>query len=97
MDKTPAMEKELESWYHYLIGMLTWMVKIGRVDIITEVSIMASQMAMSGYGHVDALLHVFVFIRKKYNSRMDFDLTYPTIDISDFKEWKWKYLYGELK
>ena len=26
MDKTPALEKYLASWYQYLIGMLRWMV-----------------------------------------------------------------------
>ena len=46
MDETPALDQYLSSWYQYLIGMLRWMVKIGREDIITEVSMMPSYMAM---------------------------------------------------
>ena len=58
---------------------------------------MASQMSMPTDGHLEAFLHVCKFIRQKYNSRMVFYPTYPTINMSDFKEFKWKYLYGELK
>ena len=36
-DNTPALQKEFSSWYQSLIGMLRWMVEIGRVYIITEV------------------------------------------------------------
>ncbi len=35
----------------HLIGMLQWMVEIGRVDILTEVSLMSSYMAMPREGH----------------------------------------------
>ncbi len=37
LDTTPTLNPELSSWYASLIGMLRWMVEIGRVDIITEV------------------------------------------------------------
>ena len=46
MDDTPALDQELASWYQYMIGMLRCMVELGCVDIITEVSLVASQMAM---------------------------------------------------
>ena len=49
------------------------MVKIGRVDIITEVSKMASQMAALWESHLDMLLHVFGFLRINHNSRMAYD------------------------
>ena len=45
LDTTPILNPELLSWYASLIGMLRWMVEISRVDIITEVLKMASQMA----------------------------------------------------
>ena len=55
MDETPSLEKELAYWYQYLIGMLIWMMEIGRVDIITEVSMMAPQMDMNKEGHLEAV------------------------------------------
>ena len=75
MYKTPAQDQELESWNPKLMGMLRWMLQIGRVDIITEVSMMAYQMDIPSEGHLEAVLHVFAFICQNYNSRMAFDPT----------------------
>ena len=74
--------------------MLIWMVEIGRVDIVTEMSIMESHMSMPREGQLEAVLHVFSFLRKRCNSRMDFDPTYPAININDCKECKWKGFMG---
>ena len=46
---------------------------------------MASQMAMPREGHLEAVLHVFIFLRQEYSSGMVFDPTYPVIDMNDFK------------
>ena len=73
------------------------MVEIGRVDIITEVSKMASQMASPWEGHLDALMHIFGFLRINHNSRMAYDPSYPTIDMSVFKPNDWKSFYGNVK
>ena len=45
--KTPDLEQDIASCYQSLIGIIRWMVEISRVDIITEVPIMESHMAMS--------------------------------------------------
>ena len=97
MAATPALEQDLASLYQSLIGMLRWMVEIGRVYIITEVSMMASHMDMPREGRVEAVLHLFEFLHQNYNSRMVFDPTCPVININEFKEWKCKDFYGDLK
>lgn len=51
---------------------------------------LASQLVMPREGHLEAVLHVFSYLRKKYSSRLAFDPTYPTIDMSNFKECDWK-------
>ena len=58
---------------------------------------MASQMAMPREGHLEVVLYVFAYIRQKYNSRMEFNPTYPVIDMNDFTECKWKGFNGDLK
>ena len=73
------------------------MVEIGCVDIITEVSTLASQMAMPREGHMDAVFHVFAYLKARQNSRMVFDPTYPSIDKKKFQEHEWKRLYGDAK
>ena len=66
------------------------MVELGRVNIITEVSLMALCMAMSREGHLECVLHMFAHLWDHYNSCMAFNLSYPDIDMKDFKECDWK-------
>ena len=97
MDNTPALKQDLASWYQSMIGMLSYMLELGRVDIITEVSMMASQITIPRDGHLELVLHVFVFLLQKYNSGITCDPTYPTINMSGFKKFKLKVLYGQLE
>ena len=97
LDTTPTLNSELSSWYATLIRMLQWMVEIGRVDIIMEVSKMASQMTSPREGHLHALMHIFGFLRINHNSRMAYDPSYPTIDINVFKPNNWKSFYGNVE
>jgi hypothetical protein len=57
---------------------------------------MASQMASPREGHLDALLHMFGFLRICHNSRMAYDPSYPTIDMNVFKPNDWKRFYGNV-
>ena len=66
------------------------------MDIITEVSMLASQLALLREGHLEAVFHIYGYLRNKHNSRMVFDPTYPEIDMSVFKECDWKEFYGEV-
>ena len=78
------------NYYLCQVVVLHWMVGIGRVDIIIEVSMLTSQMAMPREGHMDAVLHVFAYLKARHNSRMIFDKT-------NFQEHEWKRLYGDVK
>ena len=73
------------------------MVELGRVDMITEVSLLASQLANPREGHLETVFHMFAYLKNKHNSRMVFDPTYPEIDMSVFKKCDWKHFYGEVK
>ena len=68
-------------------------MELGRIDIITEVMVVSLHMLLIREGHLDAVLHVFAFLRQKYNSRMAFNPTYPKIDESMFKEYEWEQFY----
>lgn len=96
MDISPELDPDNANYYQSQVGVLHWMVELGRVDIITEVSILASQMALPREGHLDALFHVFSYLRKRHNSRLVFDPTYPEIDGNQFIEHDWKHFYGNV-
>ena len=97
LDVSPELDPELSSYYQSLIGMLRWMVEIGRIDINTEVSMLASHLALPREGHLETVFHIFSYLRAKHNSRLALDPTYPEIDESIFKKHEWVSFYGDVK
>ena len=67
---SPELDTEWANYYQHLIGVLHWMLELGRVDIMTEVSILDSQMAAPCMGHLDASLHVMSYLKIKHNAHM---------------------------
>ena len=65
-------------------------MEIGRMDIITKVSMVESHMAMPREGHLEVVLYVFPFLCQNYNYRLAFEANYPSINMREFMEWKWK-------
>ena len=97
LDISPELDPKRANYYQSLMGVLQWMVDIGRVDMITEVSMMASQLAMPREENLECLYHFFAYLSIKHNSRMVFDPTYPNIDMNHFKECEWKTFYASTK
>ena len=62
MDDTNALTPDDANYYQSQIRVLQWIVEIGRIDIITEVSMLASQMAMPWEGHLAALYQIFAYL-----------------------------------
>ena len=59
VDISDELGAEDASHYQSLIGILQWMVELGRVDICTEVSMVSSHLALPRKGHLEALMHLF--------------------------------------
>ena len=98
IDVTPELDSIQGAYFQSLIGILRWIVELGRIDITTETSMMASCMAMPRVGHLDQLFHIFAFLKNKHNSEMVFDPTHIDIDEAIFEPQDWKHtVYGECK
>ena len=95
IDISVPLTPELASYYQSIIGIMRWMIEIGRIDIATEVSLLSSYLAYPREGHMDAALHVMSYLGLHHNSRLIFDPSYPMIDYSAFPECKWKEFYPE--
>jgi hypothetical protein len=68
------------------------------MDIMCEVSMMTSHMALPREGHLTQLFHMFAYLKKKHNTRMVFDPSYPFVDEERFKsDLDWTALYGDVK
>jgi hypothetical protein len=97
VDTTPELDADAAWYYQSQIGILRWLVELGRIDIITEVSLLSSHLALPREGHLEAVYHIFAYLATKHNSRLVFDPTYPDIDLAHFKECDWKSFYGDAK
>ena len=98
IDVTDELQGEEASYYMSLIGILRWMVELGRVDICTEVSMLSSHLALPRKGHLAALFHMFAYLKKHHNAEMVFDPTEPHIDEAQFPREDWSHtVYGEVK
>ena len=97
LDMSPELGPTEAQYYQSQVGVLQWMVEIGRIDMITEVSMLASHLAMPREGHLECIFHIFAYLKINHNSRMVFDPSYPGIDMSQFKKCDWKSFYPEAK
>ena len=73
LDVTPELGEAEASYYHTVIGILRWIVELGRVDIDVEVSMMSSHLALPREGHLEELYHIFAYLKARPNAEMVFD------------------------
>ena len=91
IDVSSTLNPTEAAYYQSLIGILRWIVELGRVDITCEVSMMASMMAMPRIGHLNQLFHMFAYLKQRHNSEMVFDPTLPDIDEDLFPKEDWRH------
>ena len=96
-DESDVLGPKDASYYQSQIGVLHWICELGRVDIIVETSILASQVAMPREGHLSALLQVFAYLKNRHNARLVLDPTYPEVDMTKFQKHDWTHFYGDVK
>jgi len=97
LDVSPELDVGDSAQYQSLIGILRWIVELGRTDICCEVSMLSSHLALPREGHLQQVYHVFAYLKAKHNARLVFDATYPNIDIDEFPKQDWSSFYGDVK
>ena len=87
------MSRELGStdaaYYMSLIGVLRWIVELGRIDVCLEVSMMSSHLALPREGHLEQVLHIFAYLKKYHNTELVFDPSDPVVDEGEFERKHW--------
>lgn len=81
IDLSPELAEKDASYYYSLIGILRWIVELGRVDICCEVSMMSSHLALPRKGHLEEVLHIFAYLKKHHNAEMVFDPTRCDLEV----------------
>jgi hypothetical protein len=93
----PELDPIRENLYQSQIGILRWCMELGRINIITEVSMLSTRLCLLREGHLEAVFHVFAYLGLHHNARIVFDPTNPSIDMGNFIKTDWKYMYGDTK
>ncbi len=89
LDVSPELSDDDATQYQSLIGILQWIVELGRVDMNCEVSMMSSHLVMPREGHLAQVYHIFAYLKKHHNAEMVFDPSEPDIDMSLFERKDW--------
>ena len=94
LDSSPKLDG---AYYQSLIGILRWMVELGRIYICCKVSMMSSHLALPREGRLAQVFHIFAYLKKHHNSALVFNLSYPDIKIDTFPKHDWTNFYGYVK
>ena len=85
LDISPELDPNAVSYYLSINNVLRWMIKWGRIDMITKVPLVSSHVAFPREGHLEAAINVMTHIGQRYDSRLVYDPSYQEIDDSVFK------------
>ena len=94
-DTTRELDAEGTRFYQELIGILRWAIELGRVDILLEVSLLSSHLALSRVGHLQQVYHVFGYLKGSPRRRLFFDPDHPNISEDRFHKFDWVDFYKD--
>jgi hypothetical protein len=60
-DLSDLLDPDCSSFYQHLIGVMRWMVELGRIDIETKVSMLSSYLACPRKGHLETAAKITQF------------------------------------
>lgn len=93
LDVSSLLDNDQTNWYQRLIGILRWVVELGRVDIHFSMAIMAQYMVQPHSGHLDQLFQIFTYLKSHIWSRIILDDTVPHFDETQFVKADWSCFY----
>jgi hypothetical protein len=96
LDVSPLLEPEKANYYQSQLGILRWIVELGRIDIATEVSMIAAHNALPRECHLCAVFRIYSYLKTRPNARLLFDPTYDDMDYDSFPKENWTDFYGDV-
>jgi hypothetical protein len=97
VDEIPVLGPKMANYFQSQIGILRWCLELGRIDIITELSMVSTFLCMLREGHLGAVYHLFAYMSLNHNARVVFDPTYPAVNMRAFIKTDRKPTYGDVK
>ena len=96
-DDSAELKVDGLQYYQELMGVLRWIVKLGRVDKLLEMLLMSAHLALSRIGHLEQVIHMFGYLKLHPKRKIEFDAAHPSIDDRRFKKYDWYDFYRGKK
>jgi hypothetical protein len=93
LDFSAELDDERTNYYQGLIGVLRWIVELGRIDLIVPVSLLSRFMVSPREGHLQQCYHIFAYLKQFNRSRLVFDDGDPTFEDAYFHVCDWSEYY----
>lgn len=97
LDQTEICDVDDLALYQGLIGILRWIVELGRMDIMFAVSQLSRFLSECREGHLDQAFHVFAYLKRHPNSTILMDPTEPRFHHATFQNADWSRFYPDAK
>ena len=95
MDVMPELNEAGVAKFQGFISTFQWMIELGQVNILTEVSQLSSFQAMPWEGHLEACYSIFAFLHKHPTMSLIFHPSCINISQDRFKSQDWMDFYGD--
>ena len=86
LDTSAECDDNQTQLYQNLIGVLRWIVELGRIDIAYETATLSSYLAYPRTGHLSQALHMFKYLDIHCENELTFDPKEYIIDNKSFME-----------
>jgi hypothetical protein len=97
MDFSAALCPQQTNYFQGLIGILHWIVELGRIDIIVPVSMLSRYLVSPREGHLQQAYRIFAYLRQFNRPMLVFDDSEPIFPSQDFHTCNWASHYPEAK
>ena len=97
LDTSEYLGEEAHAKYRMLVGSAQWAISLGRFDIAYAVSTLARYSALPREGHLQAMLHVFGYLKKTSSAKILFDPRQPDYSDYEFIQHEWDGAYPGAK
>jgi len=97
LDFSPKLEGSQVNYFQGLVGVLRWIIELGRIDLIVPVSLLSCFVASPREGHLQQCYHIFAYLKQFNRSRLVFDDSEPTFEESNFHVCDWSEYYPDAQ
>ena len=97
LDTSAELRLEGMCYYQELIGVLRWAIELVSIDIVMEVSMLSTHLALPREGHLQQVCHIFAFLKNTPKRTIAFDPQHPNIEESRIAKCDWHDFYCGAK